>query len=222
MGLSKLIPQSMRPFYYHKRGIPFTKGYDAKFDVDYGKKSREWERAQSVVRKNNRIESEIETEKGLAVQTRERELEIVQKMREERYSFEEPCVLLNPYGLAPLCAYILFYTEEECKVRFCVRGKTAEADISDVVRKECKWHRVPVYGLYPGMKNTVILTLLDGQNKTIAERELTIETEQLPEYADDLVRVEKKTAPSAIKLILVAGKSTSYPVAFDECGEIGL
>lgn len=220
MHMSKLLPPSLRPVYFNMRGIPFTKGYKKEFDEEYEKKSRDWMRYQSVPRLNYRIDSEIETEKGLAVKTWEREVEIAEILKEQKYSFEEPGVILNPYGLAPLCAYILFYTEEKCKVRFCVKGKSPEMDITDVVNKEDRWHRVPVYGLYADTENVVSLQLLDKENKQIAEKTIMIKTDPLPESLEDLVRIEKKTAPSAMKLILVAGKSTAYPAAFDEKGDI--
>lgn len=221
MNFVKLLPASMRPAYLQKKGIPFTSKYKKRFDREYEKKSMDWMRYQSVARKNNHIESDdIEITKGLAVMTRERESEIIRMQDEGKYSFENPCVLLDPYGRTPLCAYILFDTEEDCKAQFCVKGKNPEADISDTVRGARKRHRIPVYGLYPGMKNTVVLTLLNRENEEIGKKEIQIETDPLPPYADDLVRIEKKTVPSAMKLIFVAGKSTSYPVAFDEFGDI--
>lgn len=220
MGMLKLLPPSLRLIYLNNRGIPFTKGYKEAFDRDYKEKSGDWMRYQSVERNKYRIESDIETEKGLAVKTREREMEISQTFEKEKYSFESPRVILNPYDIAPLCAYILFYTEKECKVRFCVKGRTPDMDITDYVDVACKWHRVPVYGLYADMENTVTVELLDSRNSVIDETEVKIQTGPLPQSLEDLVRIEKKEAPSAMKLILVAGKSMNFPAAFDENGDV--
>ena len=83
--MSKLLPPSLRPVYFNMRGIPFTKGYKKEFDEEYEKKSRDWMRYQSVPRLNYRIDSEIETEKGLAVKTWEREVEIAEILKEQKY-----------------------------------------------------------------------------------------------------------------------------------------
>ncbi len=221
MGIMRFIPRSLRPMYMSKRGIPFTKGYKSRFDEDYEEKSREWKRSQSIEKKKNVIESdEIKIEKGLAVRTRERDQMISEEFRREKYSFENPRVLLDPYEMTPLCAYILFYTEEECRVRFLVKGKTPEANLTDCVDGACKWHRVPVYGLYPDMENTVCLELLDEQDRIVAEQEVHITTNPLPASMEDMMRIEKKEKRSAMKLIFVAGKSMPYPTAFDEFGDI--
>ncbi len=206
--------------YMKTRGIPFTKGYDPEFDLNYKEKSQEWKRDQAVERKTYSIESDIEMTQGLALMTKQREREIAELFEKEKYSFEEPGVLLDPYGMTPLCAYVLFYTEQKRQVRFHVKGKVPEASVTEHIKRACRWHRVPVYGLYSDMENIVSLEILDEQNKVIAEKEIRIKTEPLSQFAEDVVRVQKKTVPSSMKLILVAGKSTSYPVAFDEYGDI--
>jgi len=70
-------------------------------------------------------------------------------------------VILNPYGRTPLCAYVMFWTEEPCAVQFTVKGKTKEADICEKIVTLENWHRVPVYGLYPEMENEVKLEMID-------------------------------------------------------------
>lgn len=220
MGIMRFIPPSLRAGYMTMRGIPFTRGYEERFDRDYERKSQDYLRYQSVKKNKIQIESDIEMHKGLAVKTREREQELLQMLKTERYSFDEPGIFLNPYGMTPLCAYILFYTEKEYSVRFCVEGKTKETCISDHVKGVCKWHRVPVYGLYPETDNTVFLELIDRDGKVAEKNEIHIQTKQLPVSTKDMVRVEKKTAPTSMKLIFVAGKSTIYPMAFDENGDI--
>lgn len=220
MNMLKLVPKSLRPIYMKQKGIPLTKGYDAEFDREYKEKSKEWMEIQAVERKNIRIESDIEREAGLAVRTREREKEISEMFQKEKYSFDDPGILLDPYGITPLCAYVLFYTEDKCRVRFHVKGKVPEASVTDSVKCACRWHRIPVYGLYPDTENIVFLELLDENSMVIADKEIRIKTKPLSKFMEDAVRVEKKTVPSSMKLILVAGKSTSYPMAFDEYGDI--
>lgn len=220
MNIIKFIPRPFRAGYLTLRGIPFTKGYEERFDEDYEKKSKDHMRYQSVRKNRFRIESDIEIEKGLAVKTREREAELVRMFEEQKYSFESPGIFLDPYGMTPLCAYVFFYTEYECSVTFCVEGKTKDTCITERVKRPCKWHRVPVYGLYPGRENTVFFELVDIDGRVIGKKEITIRTKQLSKAMEDAVRVEKRKAASAMKLIFVAGKSTTYPMAFDENGDI--
>lgn len=220
MNTIRFIPPPLRAGYLTLRGIPFTKGYDKSFDKDYEKKSKDYIKYQSVKKDKIRIESDIRMEKGLAMKTREREQELVRMFKEEKYSFESPGIFLNPYGMTPLCAYLFFYTENECSVRFCVEGRTKDTCITDWVKRPCKWHRIPVYGLYPGKENKVFLELVDTDGKVIDKNQVRIETAPLKKVMEDAVRIEQKKAESAMKLIFVAGKSTTYPMAFDTNGDI--
>lgn len=220
MAIMKFIPPSLRVGYMSMRKIPFTRGYEESFDKDYKTKSKDYIRYQSVEKHNIQIETNIKREIGLAEKTREKEKELTERLKTEHYSFKEPGIVLNPYGLTPLCAYVLFTTETEYGVRFQVEGKTKETTISDTVSKPCKVHRVPIYGLYPAANNPVRLELIDKEGNTVETNTIYIQTEALPDDMQDLVRVEKKTVPSSMKLIFVAGKSTPFPMAFDEKGEI--
>ena len=73
----------------------------------------------------------------------------VQAEQENGYTWEEPLTILNPYQISPLTAVILFDTEEECGVRFTVKGKTEAADISGEVGASVS-HRIPVIRSLPG------------------------------------------------------------------------
>ena len=85
---------------------------------------------------------------------------------EAGYSFEEPLVILNPYGSAPLSAVAIFTTEEEIGGTVTAKGKAAEDDISGAF-PAAKLHFVPVYGLYNGGVTDVVLTLDDGRTTTV-------------------------------------------------------
>lgn len=92
---------------------------------------------------------------------------------EAGYSFENPLVILNPYGSAPLSAVAIFSTEEEIGGTITAKGKAAEDDISGSF-PAAKIHYVPIYGLYAGGITDVILTLDDGRSTTVQ-----VETESL-------------------------------------------
>ncbi len=63
MGIMKFMPPALRVEYMAKRGIPFTKGYDVKFDKDYDTKSKDYIRYQSVKKNKFCIETDIEQER---------------------------------------------------------------------------------------------------------------------------------------------------------------
>ncbi len=90
---------------------------------------------------------------------------------EAGYSFEEPLVVLNPYGNAPLSALAIFTTEEELGGTVTAKGKVSEDDISGTFAP-AKIHYVPIYGLYAGDVTQVELTLEDGRSTV-----LEVETE---------------------------------------------
>ncbi|MBQ8507883.1 MAG: aryl-sulfate sulfotransferase [Clostridia bacterium] len=85
---------------------------------------------------------------------------------EAGYSFEEPLVVLNPYGNAPLSAVAIFSTEEEIGGTITAKGKAAEDDVSGTF-PAAKTHFVPVYGLYAGGITDVVITLDDGRSTTV-------------------------------------------------------
>lgn len=204
----------------YRKPSMYEKGYRDEFDQRYEKEKDSYQRYQSVIKRKIEVESDITYEKGLAVESRERDQELTKQLKENKYLFEEPCVILNPYGRTPLCAYVMFWTEEPCAVQFTVKGKTKEADICEKIVTLENWHRVPVYGLYPEMENEVKLEMIDKNGTVIAEKKLMILTDKLPDSMNDLVQVKKKTEKSAMKLILAVGKSMPYPAAFDEQGDI--
>lgn len=165
----------------YRKPSMYEKGYRAKFDQGYEKEKDSYQRYQSVIKRKIEVESDIAYEKGLAVESRERDQELTKQLKENKYLFEEPCVILNPYGRTPLCAYVMFWTEEPCAVQFTVKGKTKEADICEKIVTLENWHRVPVYGLYPEMENEVKLEMIDKSGTVIAEKKLMILTDKLPD-----------------------------------------
>lgn len=92
---------------------------------------------------------------------------------EAGYSFEEPLVVLNPYGNAPLSAVAVFSTREETGGTVTAKGKAPEDNISGSF-PAAKTHFVPVYGLYAGGVTEVEFKLDDGRVSTVE-----IETEPL-------------------------------------------
>ncbi len=110
------------------------------------------------------------------------------------YTLENPLVVVNPYGTAPLSALVLFETEEEVSVDVVVKGKEASENIEHSFRQEETDHVIPVYGLYGGA-NTVEITTSAGDSSEIA-----INTGTLPQ-----------TVRTLTPTITVAGDERMYP-----------
>ncbi|MCD8014140.1 MAG: aryl-sulfate sulfotransferase [Lachnospiraceae bacterium] len=107
------------------------------------------------------------------------------------YSFEEPLVVLNPYGNSPLTAVVIFSTDEEMGGTITVKGNSEENDIQGTFEAATD-HIVPVYGLYNGAVTEVELTLEDGTANTLEITcegvdlsDLTIEAEMLDSSSYD-------------------------------------
>ena len=104
------------------------------------------------------------------------------------YDFEQPLVVLNPYGNAPLSAVAIFTTEEAVGGTVTVKGHAPEDDITGSFPAETD-HFVPVVGLYAGEVNDVELTLDDGRSVSVQ-----VETEPLDlglrDYSVEMLNAE--------------------------------
>lgn len=96
------------------------------------------------------------------------------------YSFESPFILVNPYGISPMTALVMFQTEEPSRISIHVDGDTQLAEVDYQFDGYNTDHMIPVYGLYAGRVNGVTLTAQtrDGQKQV---QQLEIETDALPD-----------------------------------------
>ncbi len=95
-------------------------------------------------------------------------VKIKEASKNKNYNFNNPYVLVNPFGLNPCSAIMVFNVEEPSKVNVVINDKnvgTTEAG---------SLHVIPLYGLYENNYNRVILTLDDG-----SQHEETILTEDI-------------------------------------------
>jgi arylsulfate sulfotransferase len=106
------------------------------------------------------------------------------------YTFDDPLIVADPYGMSPLSALALFKSDEEINISIHVPGKTNLADVDFTFIGYNTAHIIPVYGLYPNELNKIILTAkaVDGSTET---RTFDIQTEPLPsELASDIILVD--------------------------------
>ena len=89
------------------------------------------------------------------------------------YTIENPNVILNPYGISPLTAIILFETEQEEEVTITIEGVDDNSTYKNTFEATRK-HSIPIYGLYPDKINKIHIDC--GKLSKIIE----IKTEPLP------------------------------------------
>ncbi len=166
------------------------------------------------------IETDIEKEASLVETSLEIDAMVEEELNSGNYDFENPLIILNPYRISPLTGYILFQTDEECAVRVTVKGKTKEADITGEVSEMTTDHRIPMVGLYAGEENTVEVELLDESGDVTDHGEWQVETENLPDFFDDIIEPVTTSGSSAFPLTMVYGQGCKYPFAFDCNGDI--
>ncbi len=161
----------------------------------------------------------VTREESLVDMTGQIDQQITAEAESGAYSFEEPEVIMDPYQMSPLTGVAVFETDQACRVRVTVEGKTKEADVSGITAKTTR-HRVPIIGLYPKTENKVRLELLDDEENVIKETELAVQTDGLPEEMDDMVSVVSTSGESAYGLTIISGQRTYYPYAYDVNGDI--
>lgn len=177
--------------------------------------------ANEVITNQNQrtVTGSIAAETDKAMKSYQIDQQIQQELENQEHTFENPLIILNPFGNSPLTAVVLFQTKESYAVRVTVQGDTDETDVSGEIASETV-HRIPVVGLYPDKENKVTIELLDDQGNSVNQTTVTIQTDPLPSSMDQIVKVEKSTKPSAYGLIEVSGFATPHPFAFDTQGHV--
>ena len=86
------------------------------------------------------------------------------------YTIENPNVILNPYQISPLTALVIFETEEEVAPRVTIVGKDEHSTFTHEFESSTI-HYLPIYGLYAGRENEIIIEYGD------VSKPITIKTE---------------------------------------------
>jgi len=170
---------------------------------------------EQVQRKNKiAIQGNIKRLNQKVMCSHARDYAFEQILGKKSYTFKYPYVAVDPYGLAPLTALLLFYTEEKSKVRFTVNGKNGAAAVSQETLLSQN-HRVPIYGLYEGIVNKVKLELLNASGEVIQSREIKLFIKKLPVKMQSMLQEKNFQKESAFPLIFITGGATP-PFVFDQ------
>ena len=143
----------------------------------------------------------------------EKQKGVEEEFESEGYTFDSPNVILNPYGNSPLTALVIFETDDEEEISVTIKGKDELSTYTHTF-DEGKVHYIPIYGLYAGRENEVVISNGDKENT------LKIKTDELP---DDFVlptKVTKDESKLTNDLYFFSPSSKGYMCAYDVNGDV--
>lgn len=129
------------------------------------------------------------------------------------YTIDKPNVIVNPYGNSPLSALVVFETKDKVKSKVTIVGEDSLSTFSHEF-KSSTVHYLPIYGLYAGKKNKIIIEC-GSFSKT-----LYIKTSKLP---DDFVlstSVSGDKSKLSNDLYFFTPSSGGYTCAYDVNGDV--
>ncbi|WP_431800433.1 aryl-sulfate sulfotransferase [Halobacillus andaensis] len=134
------------------------------------------------------------------------------------YDMNEPLVIEDPYGAAPLTAIAKFETEEAQEITVTVQGQNGGGDISHTFEGYETEHEVPILGLYPDHDNTVVLEA-ENEDGDTSETELTITTDPLPDnfLNTELIEADKERMENGLTFVVPSGE---YAYGVDSNGDV--
>ena len=128
-------------------------------------------------------------------------------------TFDNPRIILNPYKISPLTALVMFKTNDSTIVTVTVLGKDDKTTLTHTFTST-KEHYIPIYGLYAGTTNKVIIEM-NGEKKV-----LEIETDALPEDLKNANTTINDKNELDNSLYFVTPSSTGYTAAYDINGDV--
>ncbi len=137
-------------------------------------------------------------------------------------------VTLNPSGVCPLSAQLIFSTPTKGKIKFSVIGKTQNSQkVEGFFDTWDTSHDISILGLYPDYKNQVEITLLDKENNERARTSVFIDIPPLAENLQipsvELISSVPEKMEKGLTLISSPGPSSmeaSIPFMIDNDGEV--
>ena len=143
----------------------------------------------------------------------EKQKDVEEDFESDGYTFDSPNVILNPYGNSPLTALVIFETDDAEEISVTIKGKDELSTYTHTF-DEGKVHYIPIYGLYAGRENEVVISNGDKENT------LKIKTDELP---DDFVlptKVTKDESKLTNDLYFFSPSSKGYMCAYDVNGDV--
>lgn len=132
--------------------------------------------------------------------------------KDTNYNFQNPKIIVNPYGNSPLTALIIFETNDLTAPTVTIHGKNKNTTFTNTFTPSKK-HILPIYGLYAG-ENKISLKV---NNNTV---NLTIKTDELPEDMIKPTSVKSKKESLSNELYFITPSSKGYTAAYDVNGDV--
>ena len=146
------------------------------------------------------------------------ERDMLKTFNEGHYTLESPLIVVDPYGINPLSAYILFKTQFPTAVTVTIKGKNEISDIKQVFGRNTT-HVLPVFGLYMNATTKVEISLYQ-QEPVVLE----IQTKNVELIENLVIDFDADPLVMANKLLVYASPVTwfkhNYPVGIDINGDI--
>lgn len=118
-------------------------------------------------------------DKSYLSQQKDIKRQLLQTYYAKEYSLESPFVAVDPFGISPLTALVMFETEEPTQLSLKIQGKDVHTTFSQTFDGFSRQHQIPVHALYADTSNQVVLTATTQQGTSRVAR-LDIRTKPVP------------------------------------------
>ncbi len=135
------------------------------------------------------------------------------------YEKGNPFFILNPYQIAPLSGLIMFETVELESFIIVINGIEVEGDI-EYATIATKSHKIPVYGLYPDMLNTIEVYENDLGVKGVLVKEILVQTEPLEEGTVKDIIIDTTSEYFEDDIMILMPALQSLPIGLDYNGDV--
>ncbi len=148
------------------------------------------------------------------------EQEILKDYEAVDYTLQKPYIIIDPYGMNPLSALVIFEASKPCNIQITVTGDDIYSAYT-YTKENIKNHaEIPIIGLYPGRENKiqVMSAYEDGTNETM---EWHIATEPLPsDFQTYTLKTSKPEKMEAGITLMTACFEHSYSALVDCNGQV--
>jgi arylsulfate sulfotransferase len=122
---------------------------------------------------------------------------------------------------SPLTALIITFGKVEHSVEISIKGKF-DNDLSYKDNTLSRSHEIPLIGLYPAYNNIIYIRALDANDKLLAAKELSLQTDpadvDLPEI--EIIHYEPGVLAGRLTFVEYRLGFTNVPFVFDEYGDV--
>lgn len=135
-------------------------------------------------------------------------------LKDTSYTVANPKVIINPYKISPLTALVIFETNDFTSPTVTITGKDEHSTFVNSF-KTTNVHILPIYGLYPGTNNKIIITVNE------VDYPIYIKTDPLPEgfLLPEYVKANKDKLNNELYFV-TPSSSGGYTTAYDVNGDV--